>query len=101
MSGCNPYHTSVEALLKVSKQSTQPLVDTTANQSIIRSPRYLVNTHLDVAFVVRYVCCFSRGSVGGSTCNGEADSLLYGGYQQLGALVWPEEWKSDVVDRVQ
>jgi hypothetical protein len=42
---CNPCQTLMEARLKLSKQSTQLLVDATAYQSIVRSLRYLVNTH--------------------------------------------------------
>jgi hypothetical protein len=44
--------------LKLSKQSTQPLVDATAYQSIIGSLRYLVNTCHDLVFVVGYVSHF-------------------------------------------
>jgi hypothetical protein len=58
MTGCNPCHVPIEACLKLSKQSTQPLVDVTAYQSIIRSLRYLVNTHPNLAFVVVYVSHF-------------------------------------------
>jgi hypothetical protein len=58
MTGCNPCHVPIEACLKLSKQSTQPLVNVTAYQSIIRSLRYLVNTHPDLAFVVAYVSRF-------------------------------------------
>jgi hypothetical protein len=55
MTGCNPCHISMEACLKLSKQSTQPLVDATTYRSIIWSLRYLVNTCPDLAFVVGYV----------------------------------------------
>jgi hypothetical protein len=48
----------MESRLKLSKQSTQPLVDATAYQSIIGSLRYLVNTRPDLAFAVGYVSCF-------------------------------------------
>jgi hypothetical protein len=58
MTGCNPYHVPMEARLKLSKQSAQPLVDATAYQSIVGSLRYLVNTRPDPAFVVGYVSCF-------------------------------------------
>jgi hypothetical protein len=50
MTGCNPCHVPMEARLNLSKQSTQPLVDATAYQNIIRSLRYLVNTHPDLTF---------------------------------------------------
>jgi hypothetical protein len=58
MIGCNPCHVPMEARLKLSKQSTQPLVDATAYQSIIGSLRYLVNTRPDLAFAVGYVSHF-------------------------------------------
>jgi hypothetical protein len=60
MTGCNPCHVPIEARLKLSKQSTQPLVDATAYQSIIGSLRYLVNTHPDFAFAVGYVSHFLK-----------------------------------------
>jgi hypothetical protein len=44
--------------LKLSKQSTQPLVDATAYQSIIESLGYLVNTRPDLAFAIGYVSHF-------------------------------------------
>jgi hypothetical protein len=58
MTGCNLCLVPMEARLKLSKQSTQPLVDATAYQSIVRSLRYLVNTHSDLAFAVGYVSHF-------------------------------------------
>jgi hypothetical protein len=58
MIGYNPCHVPMEARLKLSKQSTQPLVDATAYRSIIGSLRYLVNTRPDLAFVVGYVSHF-------------------------------------------
>jgi hypothetical protein len=58
MTGYNPCHVPMEARLKLSKQSTQPLVDATAYRSIIGSLRYLVNTRPDLAFVVGYVSHF-------------------------------------------
>jgi hypothetical protein len=58
MTGCNPCHVPMETRLKRSKQSTQPLVDSTTYRSIVGSLRYLVNTRPDLAFVVGYVSHF-------------------------------------------
>jgi hypothetical protein len=55
---CNPYQTPMEARLKLSKQSTQPLVDATTYWSIVESLRYLMNTHPDLAFVIGYMSHF-------------------------------------------
>jgi hypothetical protein len=52
----------MEARLKLSKQSTQSLVDTTAYWSIVGSLRYLVNTHSNLAFVFGYVSHFLEES---------------------------------------
>jgi hypothetical protein len=48
----------MEARLKLSKQSTQPLVDATTYRSIVGSLRYLVNIRSDLEFVVGYVSHF-------------------------------------------
>jgi hypothetical protein len=50
--------TSMEACLKLGKQSTQLLIDATTYRSIIGSLRYLVNTRPDLAFVIGYVSRF-------------------------------------------
>jgi hypothetical protein len=97
---CNPCQTPMEARLKLSKQSTQPLVDATAYQSIVGSLKYLVNTCPNLAFAVGYVSHF-LGAAGGSPCSGEADSPLCGRYQQLGALIRSEEGKSGAINKVQ
>jgi hypothetical protein len=44
MTGSNLCRVPMEARLKLSRQSTQPLVDATAYRSIVRSLRSLVNT---------------------------------------------------------
>jgi hypothetical protein len=48
----------MEARLKLSKQSTQPLVDGTTYRSIVGSLRYLMNTRPDFAFAVGYMSHF-------------------------------------------
>jgi hypothetical protein len=100
MTGCNPCYVPMEARLKLSKQSTQSLVDATAYQSIVVSLRYLVNTCPNLTFAVGYVSHFLEEP--------RDDHLavvkkipLCGGYLQLGAFVRPEVRKSSVVDKVQ
>jgi hypothetical protein len=58
MTGCNLCHVPMEACLKLSKQSTQPLVDATTYRSIIENLRYLVNTRPDLAFAIDYMSRF-------------------------------------------
>jgi hypothetical protein len=48
----------MEARLKLSKQSMQPLVDAIAYRSIVGSLRYLVNTRPNLAFVIGYMSRF-------------------------------------------
>jgi hypothetical protein len=60
MTGCNLCHVPMNARLKLSKQSTQPLLDATAYQTIVGSLRYLVNTHPDLVFAVGYVSHFLK-----------------------------------------
>jgi hypothetical protein len=48
----------MEARLKLSKQSTQPLVDATTYRSIVGSLRYLVNIRPNLEFAVGYVSHF-------------------------------------------
>ncbi|CAA7408157.1 unnamed protein product [Spirodela intermedia] len=58
MAGCNPCQVPMTTRLKLSKMSTEPLVDATAYRSIVGSLRYLVNTRPDLAFAVGYVSRF-------------------------------------------
>jgi len=58
MAGCNPSLMPMEARLKLSKQSTEMMVDVTATEALSGAWRYLINTHLDLAFVVGYVSWF-------------------------------------------
>jgi hypothetical protein len=58
MKECNPCQTPMEIRLKLSKMSTEPLVDATAYRSMVGSLRYLVNTRPDLAFAVGYVSWF-------------------------------------------
>jgi hypothetical protein len=55
MKECNPCQTPIETRLKLSKLSTEPLVDATIYRSVVGSLRYLVNTRPDLAFAVGYV----------------------------------------------
>jgi hypothetical protein len=49
---CNLCQTPMEACLKLSKQSTQSLLDATTYRSIVGRQRYLVNTCPDLAVAV-------------------------------------------------
>jgi hypothetical protein len=55
---CNSNHTPMEPRLKLSKQSSEPVVDKTLYRSLVGSLRYLVNTRPDISFVVGYVSRF-------------------------------------------
>ena len=55
MTGCNPYQVPMAMRLKLSKRSTEPLVDATSYKNIVGSLKYLVNTRPELAFVVGYV----------------------------------------------
>jgi hypothetical protein len=55
LTGCNSRQTPMETRLKLSKSSSEALVDATIFWSIVGSLRYLVNTQPNIAFVVSYV----------------------------------------------
>jgi hypothetical protein len=55
---CIPRLTPMESHLKLSRKSSEPLVDATLFHSIVGSLHYLVNTRPDLAFVVRFVSWF-------------------------------------------
>ena len=55
MAGCNPCQVPMATPMKLSKRSTELLVDATSYISIVGSLRYLVNTRPDLAFSVGYV----------------------------------------------
>jgi hypothetical protein len=60
MEGCNPCRIPMEPKLKLSKESSSPLVDATFYKSVVGSLRYLVNTRPDIAFDVGYVSRFMQ-----------------------------------------
>jgi hypothetical protein len=60
LTGCNPYATPMEPRLRLSKESSSPLVDGTTYRSLVGSMRYLVNTRPDLAFLVGYVSRFMK-----------------------------------------
>ena len=54
----NPTRTPMEARLQLRKVGTTTVVDATNYYSIVKSLRYLVNTHPDLAYFVGYVSRF-------------------------------------------
>jgi len=58
MTGCNPAHTLMEEMLKLSRESTKEEVDPTNYQRLIGSLCYLVHTRPDIAFAVGYMSRF-------------------------------------------
>jgi hypothetical protein len=60
MVGCNPCKIPMEPKIKLSKDSTSPLVDATFYRSLVEGLRYLVNTRPDLAFSVGYVSKFMQ-----------------------------------------
>jgi hypothetical protein len=58
MVDCNPCKIPMDQKIKLSKDSTNPLVDATFYRSMVGGLRYLVNTRPDLAFFVGYVSRF-------------------------------------------
>jgi hypothetical protein len=58
MADCNPCKIPMQPRLKLSKESTSPVVDATMYRSLVGSLRYLINTHPDLSFAVGYVSRF-------------------------------------------
>jgi hypothetical protein len=78
MTGCNPCHVPMEACLMLSKQSTQPLVDTTTEH---RQELEVFGEYSSRSCICCWLCeSFFGGATGGSPCSSEEDSPLGGGY---------------------
>jgi hypothetical protein len=60
MIDCNSCKAPMEPRLKLSKESSSPLVDATFYRSLVGSLRYLVNIRPDIVFVVGYVSRFMQ-----------------------------------------
>eukprot|EP00253_Pinus_taeda_P001646 PITA_01646 len=58
MQDCKPATTPMEPGLKLSAQSSSPLVDETLFRQLVGSLIYLTATRLDINFVVSYISCF-------------------------------------------
>jgi hypothetical protein len=58
MGSCNPCATSMEAKLKLSKESDSGAVDATAYRSLIESLRYLLHTRPDLTYSICYLSRF-------------------------------------------
>jgi hypothetical protein len=56
--GCNPCATPMDPRIKLSRDSSAPMVDGTGYRSLEESLRYLVNTKPNLAFYVGYVSRF-------------------------------------------
>jgi hypothetical protein len=57
---CNTCRIPLEPKIKLSKDSTSPLVDATFYRSLVGSLRYLENTRPDIGFTVGYVNRFMQ-----------------------------------------
>lgn len=55
LADCKASHTPMESRLKLSKFSTDTSVDATEYRRLVGALRYLVNSRLDLAYVVGYV----------------------------------------------
>ena len=58
MGECRTCQTPMEEKIKLSKDSTAPLVDATSYRSIVGALRYLTHTRPDIGFAVGYVSRF-------------------------------------------
>ena len=58
MGECRACQTPMEEKIKLSKDSTAPLVDATSYRSIVGGLRYLTHTRPDIGFAVGYVSRF-------------------------------------------
>eukprot|EP00253_Pinus_taeda_P004535 PITA_04535 len=58
MQDCKPTTTPMEPGLKLSAQSSSPLVDETLFRELVGSLIYLTATRPDISFVVSYISCF-------------------------------------------
>eukprot|EP00253_Pinus_taeda_P019219 PITA_19219 len=58
MQDCKPATTSMEPGLKLSAQSSSPLVDETLFRQLVGSLIYLIATRPNISFAVSYISCF-------------------------------------------
>jgi hypothetical protein len=60
MSDCNPCKIPMDPKIKLSKESTSPLIDATFYIRLVGSLRYLANNRPDLVFSVAYVSRFMQ-----------------------------------------